>query len=112
MSSGNLYKTTAGGTAGATAPTHTSGSVSDGGVTWDYVSSIANGPRIYLSLHGVPVYSAADSTQQVYRAVYVLYNRVIIVDSFGASKDATLTSFKTLLTAQVQKSPPTERTNN
>ncbi|RSM38711.1 DUF1707 domain-containing protein [Amycolatopsis balhimycina DSM 5908] len=65
-----------------------------------------------LSLHGVPVYSAADSTQQVYRAVYVLYNRVIIIDSFGPSKDATLSSFKTLLTAQVQKSPPTERTNN
>lgn len=65
-----------------------------------------------LSLHGVPVYSAADSTQQVYRAVYVLYNRVVIIDSFGPSKDATLSSFKTLLTAQVQKAPPTERTNN
>lgn len=65
-----------------------------------------------LSLHGVPVFSAADSSQQVYRAVYVLYNRVIIIDSFGPSKDATLSSFKTLLTAQVQKSPPTERTNN
>jgi hypothetical protein len=65
-----------------------------------------------LSLHGVPVFSAADSSQQVYRAVYVLYNRVVIIDSFGPQKDATLTSFKTLLTAQVQKSPPTERTNN
>ncbi|HET6706744.1 SHOCT domain-containing protein [Amycolatopsis sp.] len=65
-----------------------------------------------LSLHGVPVYSAADSNQQVYRAVYVLYNRVVIIDSFGPSKDATLSSFKTLLTAQVQKAPPTERTNN
>lgn len=65
-----------------------------------------------LSLHGVQVFSAADSTQQVYRAVYVLYNRVVIIDSFGPSKDATLSSFKTLLTAQVQKAPPTERTNN
>lgn len=65
-----------------------------------------------LSLHGVQVFSAADSSQQVYRAVYVLYNRVVIVDSFGPSKDATLASFKTLLTAQVQKAPPTERTNN
>ena len=35
---GNYYTTTAGGTSGATAPTHTSGSVSDGGVTWDYYS--------------------------------------------------------------------------
>jgi hypothetical protein len=33
---GNYYQTTAGGTTGATAPTHTSGSVSDGGVTWTY----------------------------------------------------------------------------
>lgn len=31
---GNRYTTTAGGTAGATDPTHTSGSASDGGVTW------------------------------------------------------------------------------
>jgi len=37
---GNYYQTTAGGTTGATPPTHTSGSASDGGVTWDYY----NGP--------------------------------------------------------------------
>lgn len=33
---GNYYQTTAGGVTGATPPTHTSGSVSDGGVTWTY----------------------------------------------------------------------------
>ena len=33
---GNYYQTTAGGITGATPPTHTSGSVSDGGVTWTY----------------------------------------------------------------------------
>ena len=37
---GNYYQTTAGGTTGATAPTHTTGSASDGGVTWNYY----NGP--------------------------------------------------------------------
>lgn len=35
---GNIYQTTAGGTSGSTAPTHTSGSSSDGGVTWTYYS--------------------------------------------------------------------------
>lgn len=33
----NLYLTTAGGTSGASAPVHTSGTVSDGGVSWTYV---------------------------------------------------------------------------
>lgn len=37
---GNYYQTTAGGTSGATPPTHTSGSASDGGVTWVYYSGI------------------------------------------------------------------------
>jgi len=33
---GNYYTTISGGTSGPTPPTHTSGSVSDGGVTWTY----------------------------------------------------------------------------
>jgi hypothetical protein len=36
---GNVYTTTAGGTTGATQPTHTVGTVSDGGVLWTYVSA-------------------------------------------------------------------------
>lgn len=36
FNNGKYYVTTAGGTTGATAPTHSSGSVSDGGVTWTY----------------------------------------------------------------------------
>lgn len=39
---GNYYTTTAGGTTGATPPTHTSGSASDGGVTWVYYSGPYN----------------------------------------------------------------------
>lgn len=35
---GNYYQTTAGGTTGSNPPTHTSGSASDGGVTWAYYS--------------------------------------------------------------------------
>lgn len=34
----NMYFTAAGGTTGATAPTHTTGTVSDGGVSWTYIA--------------------------------------------------------------------------
>ena len=36
---GNIYSTTAGGTTGSTAPTHTTGSASDGGVTWVFLTT-------------------------------------------------------------------------
>jgi len=39
---GNYYRTTAGGTAGATPPTHTSGTVSDGTVSWTFYSGSYN----------------------------------------------------------------------
>lgn len=42
FNNGNYYQTTAGGTTGSTAPTHTSGSASDGGVTWTYYSGPYN----------------------------------------------------------------------
>jgi hypothetical protein len=35
---GNIYSTILGGVTGSTAPTHTTGSASDGGITWDYFS--------------------------------------------------------------------------
>lgn len=35
---GNIYSTILGGVTGSTAPTHTSSSASDGGITWDYFS--------------------------------------------------------------------------
>lgn len=37
---GKIYYTAAGGTAGATVPTHTNGSASDGAVTWVYVGTL------------------------------------------------------------------------
>lgn len=39
---GNYYSSTTGGTTGATPPTHTTGSASDGGVTWTYYSGAYN----------------------------------------------------------------------
>jgi hypothetical protein len=43
FNAGNLYYTAAGGTTGAAAPTVTSGSVSDGTVTWTFVQTANNG---------------------------------------------------------------------
>jgi hypothetical protein len=66
-----------------------------------------------LSLHGVQVFTTPDGGQQsVYRGIYVLYSRVIIVDAYGPDKDTALSTFKTLLNAQIQKAPPTVRSNN
>lgn len=41
---GNFYFTASGGTTGATAPTHTSGTASDGGVSWAYYSDAYDKP--------------------------------------------------------------------
>ena len=43
---GNAYYTAVGGTTGSTAPTHVSGSASDGGVTWSYIGAVDT--RLYL----------------------------------------------------------------
>ena len=43
---GNSYYTATGGTTGNTAPTHISGAVSDGGVTWSYIGAVDT--RLYL----------------------------------------------------------------
>lgn len=45
---GNFYFTTAGGTTGATPPTHTSGSASDGTVTWIYTNSQMNSSGVAI----------------------------------------------------------------
>jgi hypothetical protein len=66
-----------------------------------------------LSLHGVPVYSASapDGGGFTYRAVYVLYTRVIVVDVAGPG-DSAQAAFKALLDAQVRTAPPTDRSLN
>lgn len=52
VNAGNSYATLAGGTSGATPPTHTSGTVSDGGVLWQYMGaavSAANRNQVVAS---------------------------------------------------------------
>lgn len=51
----NRYTTSAGGTSGSTAPTHTSGSASDGGVTWDYADQ---GYEAWVADTDIPIFDA------------------------------------------------------
>jgi hypothetical protein len=63
------------------------------------------------SLKGMTVLGSAPGSQStVYRAVYVLYNRTIYVEVFGANRDAVLTTFDSLIKQQVAHAPPTVQT--
>lgn len=63
-----------------------------------------------LAMRGVPVFVGKSADSTVYRAVYILYTRVIVVEAFGPEAQAEQ-AFKSLLNSQVQKAPPTERNN-
>lgn len=62
------------------------------------------------ALQGVEVMgSAPGSDSPVYRAVYVLYNRVIYFEVLGVDRDAVLATFDSLIKQQVNYAPPTVR---
>lgn len=64
------------------------------------------------SLQGVPVFSTAPSaTTSVARAVYVLYDRVIIVEALGNDYTSVQQTFTQVLHDQIALSPPTVRTS-
>jgi hypothetical protein len=60
-----------------------------------------------LSMQGVQVFAAGASGDSVFRAVYVLYDRVIIVDVFGEGRKNVEPVFSELLEQQVNHAPPT-----
>lgn len=63
-----------------------------------------------LSLRGVPVFSTPSNSQDaVFRAVYVLYDRVIIIETFGPGRDSVQRLFEQLMAEQVDHAPPTTR---
>ncbi|GAA4543262.1 DUF1707 domain-containing protein [Amycolatopsis samaneae] len=65
-----------------------------------------------LSLRGVQVYASPNGAEQsVFRAVYVVYGRTVIVESYGANRASALKDFQTVLNAQIAKAPPTQRDN-
>jgi hypothetical protein len=62
------------------------------------------------ALQGVAVLgSVPGSDSTAYRAVYVLYNRAILVDVHGSNHDAVVTMFDAMLHQQVNQAPPTVR---
>ncbi|MTD58321.1 DUF1707 domain-containing protein [Amycolatopsis pithecellobii] len=64
-----------------------------------------------LSMQGLPVFSTSAKAQQaVFRGVYVLYSRVVIVETFGPDRAEAQTLFTSLLAQQVDFAPPTQHT--
>jgi hypothetical protein len=62
------------------------------------------------AMQGIAVMgSVPGSESTAYRAVYVLYNRAVLVEVFGSNRDAVLTMFDVMLHQQVSHAPPTVR---
>jgi hypothetical protein len=62
-----------------------------------------------LSMKGVSVYTSPNGTDPDYRAIYVVYTRVVIVEVFGSDRQVVRDAFKDLLDKQVAFAPPTKR---
>lgn len=60
-----------------------------------------------LAMQGVQVYAAGAQGDSVVRGVYVLYDRVIIIDVFGEGRKNVEPLFNELLEEQVNHAPPT-----
>lgn len=62
------------------------------------------------AMQGVQVMGSASASENpVYRAVYVLYKRVIFFEVLGKNRDEVLATFDALLKEQVNHAPPTVR---
>jgi hypothetical protein len=62
-----------------------------------------------MSMKGVPVYTSGEGADPVYRGVYVVYGRVVIVEAFGKDRQAVQAGFREVLNKQVTLAPPTKR---
>lgn len=64
-----------------------------------------------MSMLGVPAFSnSSNSKEAVFRAVYVVHDRVVIVETFGSDRSAVQSQFERILDEQVEHAPPTDRT--
>lgn len=80
---GNVYKAASSGSTGATAPTHSIGSVSDGSITWEYSAYekvVENGARVLID-RDVFILGVQWAWLQIngfeYDAIFVEYNKEI-----------------------------------
>ena len=95
LSDSKIYSTAAGGTAGATAPTHTSGSVSDGAVTWTF-HSVSDVTVWSVDEEGRVKYNGGVSEAHLFSAIQnALDSATNAIVSFAAqdgstSRDVTL----------------------
>jgi hypothetical protein len=81
---GNYYSTTAGGVSGTTAPSHTSGSATDGTITWDYY----NGPyNEFLADSDVSVFNEKTLEQGVLERFAEIHGLDTVQPRFLAQMD-------------------------
>src|SRR5699024_2320426 len=78
----------------------------------EYVSAQRGGDLPIVrdfSMQGVPVLGTDTGDEPVYRAVYVSYTRLIIIDVYGENGADVTKLFTNLLDKQVAHTPPTVR---
>lgn len=92
LNASHFYEATTAGTAGATAPTHTAGTVSDGGVDWAYYPYSYDSGALYVDDLGRIATNTAPQANQFQRwrqAVEDTNNMTIQYEPLGVSKNVT-----------------------
>lgn len=100
----NIYLIVGSGTSGATPPTHTSGDVSDGGVTWRYINTFVGQADSVRNIAEVNVIRSADAS--FYSHNLLNFNRFSTVPTTLANEQSSVsvtgtTSETTLRTLQI-----------
>ncbi len=87
----NYYKCTTGGTTSATAPTHTSGDSTDGGVTWEFESSVEVVRNAHFAISSIS--QAATTTYTCTGHTFSVGQEIVIygcgIDGYNVTKKVT-----------------------
>lgn len=93
ITDGRTYTTAAGGTAGATQPTHTSGTVSDGGIDWTYVETSQDSTIFKVTERGRVAWNTGLGATESFKwkqAPTDSGNVVVTFEGTGVSRAASL----------------------